>query len=149
MEESKERVSAGRVQSVALHMIINRENEIRAFKPEEYWTVEGSFIKDRKTFKANASKFKGKKLDLKEIGVTCPKCHEGQVVERKSKKNRIFYGCSRYPDCDFTDWNKPIGRACPKCDHYLVEKKIRGGKQIVCPNGDYEEDVQKGEAVEA
>lgn len=86
---------------------------------------------------------------VKEIGVTCPKCHEGQVVERKSKKNRIFYGCSRYPDCDFTDWNKPIARACPKCDHYLVEKKIRGGKQIVCPNGDYEEDVQKGEAVEA
>ena len=86
---------------------------------------------------------------VKEIGVTCPKCHEGQVVERKSKKNRIFYGCSRYPDCDFTDWNKPVARACPKCDHYLVEKKIRGGKQIVCPNGDYEEDVQKGEAVEA
>lgn len=86
---------------------------------------------------------------VKEIGVTCPKCNEGQVVERKSKKNRIFYGCSRYPECDFTDWNKPIARNCPKCEHYLVEKKIRGGKQIICPNGDYEEDVQKGEAVEA
>src|SRR5699024_11260989 len=61
----KKGLSAGRVQSVALHMIINRENEIRAFKHEEYWTVEGSFIKDRKPIKANASKFKRKKHDLK------------------------------------------------------------------------------------
>ena len=41
------------------------------------------------------------KAIVKEIGVTCPVCHEGQVIERKSKKNRIFYGCSRYPECDF------------------------------------------------
>lgn len=80
---------------------------------------------------------------VKEIGVECPICHKGQVVERKSKKNRIFYGCDRYPECEFTSWDKPIGRNCPKCDHYLVEKKVKGGKQIVCPNGDYEEDVQK------
>lgn len=81
---------------------------------------------------------------VKEIGVVCPTCHEGQVIERKSKKNRIFYGCSRYPDCEFTSWDKPIGRECPKCNHYLVEKKVRGGgKQIICPNNDYEEAVQK------
>ena len=41
------------------------------------------------------------KAIVKSIGVTCPKCNEGEVVERKSKKNRIFYGCSQYPDCDF------------------------------------------------
>lgn len=79
----------------------------------------------------------------KEIGVTCPKCGEGQVIERKSKRNRIFYGCSRYPECDFVDWNKPVGRDCPKDKHYLVEKKVKGGRQVVCPNGDYEESVQK------
>ncbi|KAF1306178.1 type I DNA topoisomerase [Enterococcus saccharolyticus] len=80
---------------------------------------------------------------VKEIGVECPVCHKGQVVERKSKKNRIFYGCDRYPECEFTSWDKPIGRNCPKCDHYLVEKKVKGGKQIICPQGDYEENVQK------
>lgn len=80
---------------------------------------------------------------VKEIGVVCPKCKQGQVIERKSKKNRIFYGCSRYPDCDFVSWDKPVGRDCPKDGHYLVEKKIKGGVQVVCPNGDYDEPVQK------
>ena len=80
---------------------------------------------------------------IKEIGVTCPKCHRGQVVERKSKKRRLFYGCSRYPDCDFVDWNKPINRNCPKDGHYLIEKKVKGGRQVLCPNGDYQEEIQK------
>lgn len=82
---------------------------------------------------------------VKEIGVTCPKCGQGEVVERKSKKNRLFYGCSRYPECDFASWDKPIGRDCPRCGTYLVEKKKRGSKQVVCPTGDYEEDVQRGD----
>lgn len=81
---------------------------------------------------------------VKEIGVVCPTCHEGQVIERKSKRNRIFYGCARYPDCDFTSWDKPVGRDCPKCQHFLVEKKVRGGgKQVVCSNGDYQEAIIK------
>lgn len=80
---------------------------------------------------------------VKKIGVKCPKCHQGEIIERKSKKNRVFYGCSRYPECDFVSWDKPINRNCPKDGHFLVEKKVRGGKQIVCPNGDYEEDIQK------
>ncbi|KRM11552.1 type I DNA topoisomerase [Paucilactobacillus suebicus] len=83
------------------------------------------------------------KAIVKDTGIVCPKCHEGTVVERKSKKNRVFYGCSRFPDCDFVSWDKPIGRDCPKDGHFLVEKKVKGGKQIVCPNGDYEEAVQK------
>ncbi|WEV60044.1 type I DNA topoisomerase [Streptococcaceae bacterium ESL0729] len=84
------------------------------------------------------------KAIVKEIGVTCPLCKEGQVIERKTKKNRLFYGCNRYPDCEFTSWDKPIGRDCPKCGHYLVEKKVRGGgKQVVCSQGDYEENVVK------
>ncbi|KRM57133.1 type I DNA topoisomerase [Secundilactobacillus malefermentans] len=80
---------------------------------------------------------------VKEIGVVCPKCHQGQVIERKSKRNRIFYGCSRYPDCDFVTWDKPVGRDCPKDGHFLVEKKVKGGLQVICPNGDYEEAIQK------
>ena len=81
---------------------------------------------------------------VKEIGVECPKCHNGQIIERKTKRNRLFYGCNRYPDCDFTSWDKPVGRSCPKCGQYLVEKKVRGGgKQVVCSNGDYEEEKVK------
>ncbi len=81
---------------------------------------------------------------VKEIGVECPKCHKGQIIERKTKRNRLFYGCNRYPDCDFTSWDKPVGRSCPKCSQYLVEKKVRGGgKQVVCSNGDYEEEKVK------
>ena len=80
---------------------------------------------------------------VKDIGITCPTCGKGKVIERKSKKNRIFYGCDRYPECEFVSWDKPVGRNCPKCDHYLVEKKGRGGKQIACSNCDYKADVQK------
>lgn len=79
---------------------------------------------------------------VKEIGMTCPNCHEGQVVERKSKKKRIFYGCSRYPECDFLSWDKPIPRPCPKCDGLLVEKKLKKGIQIQCVNCDYKEEPQ-------
>ena len=80
---------------------------------------------------------------VKEIGVICPKCGIGQVVERKSKRNRLFYGCSRYPDCDFVSWDKPVGRDCPVCGHFLVDKKVKGGRQVQCPNGDYDEPIQK------
>ena len=83
------------------------------------------------------------KAIVKEIGVICPKCHKGQVVERKSKRNRVFYGCSRYPDCDFVSWDKPVGRDCPVCGHFLVEKKSKAGTQVVCPNNDYKEALQK------
>ena len=47
------------------------------------------------------------KAIVQEIGIECPKCHKGQVVERKTKRGRKFYGCSRYPDCDFVSWDKP------------------------------------------
>ncbi len=83
------------------------------------------------------------KAIVKSIGVKCPKCNEGEVVERKSKKNRIFYGCSQYPDCDFISWDKPVGRDCPKCNHYLVDKKKGRSSQVVCSNCDYKEEVQK------
>ena len=79
---------------------------------------------------------------LKKIGVTCPKCQKGDVVERKSKKNRKFYGCDRYPECEFISWDKPISRPCPKCESLLVEKRAKKGTQITCTNCDYKEEPQ-------
>ncbi|MGX7023876.1 type I DNA topoisomerase [Vagococcus hydrophili] len=83
------------------------------------------------------------KAIVKKIGVTCPTCKKGDVIEKKTKKNRIFFGCDQYPECEFTSWDRPIGRDCPKCSHYLILKKVRGGQQIICSDCDYTEDVQK------
>ena len=81
------------------------------------------------------------KAIVKPIDVKCPTCDDGEIVERKSKTKRIFYGCNRYPDCDFVSWDKPISRPCPKCSSLLVEKKLKKGVQIQCTNSecDYEE----------
>nr|WP_245534867.1 type I DNA topoisomerase [Sphaerobacter thermophilus] len=62
---------------------------------------------------------------LQKIGVTCPQCGEGDIVQRRTKKGRVFYGCSRYPDCNFSSWEKPTGEPCPQCGGVLVE--TRGG----------------------
>jgi DNA topoisomerase I len=79
---------------------------------------------------------------VKEIGVKCPKCHEGNIIERKSKKRRLFYGCDQFPKCDFLSWDKPIARACPKCESLLVEKKLKKGVQVQCVECDYKEEQQ-------
>ncbi|MGC5324133.1 type I DNA topoisomerase [Brevibacillus sp. SYSU BS000544] len=81
---------------------------------------------------------------VKDTGVPCPQCETGMIVERKSKKNRLFYGCNRYPECDFVSWDKPIARPCPKCKSMLVEKKRKKqGVSISCtgPQCDYMEEV--------
>ncbi|KAF1681132.1 MULTISPECIES: type I DNA topoisomerase [Bacillus] len=80
---------------------------------------------------------------VKQIGVKCPSCGEGNIVERKSKKKRIFYGCDRYPECEFVSWDKPIERKCPKCENMLVEKKLKKGIQVQCVECDYKEEPQK------
>ncbi len=82
------------------------------------------------------------KAIVKEIGVKCPTCHEGNIIERKSKKKRIFYGCDRFPECEFLSWDKPIERKCPKCEQLLVEKKLKKGVQVQCTSCDYKEEVQ-------
>ena len=81
------------------------------------------------------------KAIVKPIGVQCPTCKEGEVVERKSKTKRLFYGCTNYPECEFVSWDKPISRPCPKCEALLVEKKLKKGVQIQCTNQecDYKE----------
>ena len=68
---------------------------------------------------------------LEKIGVPCPQCREGEICERRSKKGRTFYGCSRYPECDFSAWNKPVSINCAKCGSYMVEAGRKG--QIKCP----------------
>ncbi|PIC91037.1 DNA topoisomerase I [Sporosarcina sp. P21c] len=82
------------------------------------------------------------KAIIKPIGVKCPKCKEGEVVERKSKTKRIFFGCDQYPECDYVSWDKPISRPCPKCQHTMVEKRLKKGVQIQCIECDYKEEPQ-------
>ncbi|WP_423410018.1 type I DNA topoisomerase [Heyndrickxia sp. MSNUG] len=82
------------------------------------------------------------KAIVKDIGVKCPKCEEGNIIERKSKKRRIFFGCDRFPECDFLSWDKPLARSCPKCDKLLVEKKLKKGVQVQCTECDYKEEPQ-------
>lgn len=60
-------------------------------------------------------------------GVTCPKCHEGEIIERKSRRGRVFYGCDKYPQCDFTLWEKPINEFCSTCHSIMVEKQYKNG----------------------
>ncbi|MFC5712159.1 type I DNA topoisomerase [Thalassorhabdus alkalitolerans] len=80
------------------------------------------------------------KAIVKDIGVKCPSCKEGNIVERKSKKRRTFYGCDRYPECEFVSWDKPISRPCPKCEGLLVEKKTKKGVHVQCAECDYKEE---------
>ncbi|MBQ5386477.1 MAG: type I DNA topoisomerase, partial [Lachnospiraceae bacterium] len=66
---------------------------------------------------------------LEKIGVSCPKCGK-DIVVRKTKKGRRFYGCEDYPECDFMSWPRPVADKCPKCGGYMVQK----GNRIVCAN---------------
>ena len=77
-----------------------------------------------------------KKKEAKKIGLTCPECHEGEVVERKGKWGRSFYGCTRYPDCKFTAYHRPIAETCPDCGRpYLLQKETKKeGKVVFCAN---------------
>jgi len=91
---------------------------------------------------SNFPECRNTKTITKPIGVKCPKCKTGEIVERKSKTKRVFYGCEKYPECDFMSWDKPISRPCPKCNSLLVEKKVKKGVQVQCTNCDYEESTQ-------
>lgn len=68
----------------------------------------------------------------KSTGVTCPKCGKGTIVERKSKRGTVFYGCDQYPECDFVLWNEPTGEKCPNCGSMLVKKTLKNGEVITC-----------------
>ena len=69
------------------------------------------------------------------IGVKCPVCHEGDIVEKKARRGNLFYGCSEYPKCTFTANYKPVDKKCPECGSpYLLEKALKSGVYLVCPN---------------
>jgi len=75
------------------------------------------------------------------IGVKCPLCKDGDIVEKKARKGNTFYGCGNYPKCKFTSANRPLAETCPSCgSEYLVEKNLKSGPVIACPNKecDYE-----------
>jgi DNA topoisomerase-1 len=67
-------------------------------------------------------------------GVQCPECRQGEIVERKSKKGRIFFSCNRYPDCKFALWDKPVKKPCPRCNNLMT---LKGKSVIKCTQCDY------------
>ncbi len=90
-----------------------------------------------------------KYVKQKTIGMKCPKCGEGELIERRSKRGKTFYGCNRYPDCDFVAWQKPIAEKCPQCGNpYLVEKWLKSGHIAACPNSEckYKHELAPAEA---
>ena len=73
------------------------------------------------------------------IGVKCPLCKDGELVEKRARKGNTFYGCSNYPKCKFTSAHKPMAETCPTCgNEYLVEKMLKVGAVIACPNKECE-----------
>ena len=91
-----------------------------------------------------------KYIKQKTIGVKCPNCSEGEVVERRSKRGKTFFGCNRYPDCDFVAWGKPIAEKCPNCESpYLIEKYLKSGAWAQCPNKEckYKRELEQPAAV--
>ncbi len=69
------------------------------------------------------------------IGMKCPQCQKGEIVEKKARRGNVFYGCSEYPKCDFTANFKPVDQKCPECGSpYLMEKTLKSGVYLVCPN---------------
>ena len=72
----------------------------------------------------------------KTTGVKCPNDGDegGEIVERKSRRGKLFFGCSRYPDCDFVLWNRPVAETCPACGApFLIEKTTKKhGRQVLC-----------------
>lgn len=72
-----------------------------------------------------------------DTGIVCPKCHEGHMVQRRSHRGRIFYGCSRYPKCDMALWNEPINQFCETCGAIMTKKTYKTGKEVIsCSNPD-------------
>ena len=75
-----------------------------------------------------------RKRYIKSTGVKCPKCGEGEIIEKKSKSGKIFYGCNKYPDCDFALWDEPTGEKCPKCGELMIKKATSNGTVERCSN---------------
>jgi len=91
-----------------------------------------------------------KYVKQKTIGVTCPQCKEGDLIERRSKRGKTFYGCNQYPKCDFVAWAKPVDKPCPKCGaNYMLEKFLKSGAFLQCANDECKHKEPVAEAVTA
>ena len=77
---------------------------------------------------------KNRKPYHKSTGVTCPKCNEGTIVFKKSKKGTVFFGCNRYPQCDYVSWYEPVQEKCPECGSILFKKASKKSKKLECSN---------------
>jgi len=89
-----------------------------------------------KYFQCLNDKCKARKSIVVSSGVKCPKCESegrnGELIQRRSRYGKFFYGCSKYPDCDFAVWNEPTGEKCPECKSLLVKKFLKSGNKIAC-----------------
>jgi len=91
-----------------------------------------------------------KYVKQKTVGVKCPECSEGEVVERRSKRGKTFYGCSRWPECNFVAWGKPVPEKCPECGSpYMIEKWLKAGTFWQCPNAECKHKQPAPQPVEA
>lgn len=81
-------------------------------------------------------KCKARKAIVISSGVKCPKCEkegrDGELIQRRSRYGKTFFGCSKYPDCDYAIWNEPTGEKCPVCGELLVKKFLKSGNKIAC-----------------
>lgn len=84
----------------------------------------------------------------KQLEIKCPKCGVGQIIERKTKKGRLFYGCNKFPECDFASWERPYKEACPKCGAMCVVKGKGSVKTITCLNAECDYEAELNEAGE-
>jgi DNA topoisomerase-1 len=85
----------------------------------------------------------------KPLDVKCPVCTEGDVVEKRSRKGKIFYGCNRYPDCAFVSWDKPTNKHCPTCNGLLGERRFKGRMiGYRCTNAECDYQTLRGKAKE-
>jgi DNA topoisomerase-1 len=67
------------------------------------------------------------------LGIACPQCGEGELAEKRTRRGKVFYGCSRYPDCDYAVWDRPVPVPCPSCGaRFLLEKITRKGRTLRC-----------------
>lgn len=79
------------------------------------------------------------------LGIDCPKCDDGEIVQKQSRYKRLFYACNRWPKCDFASWNKPVDKPCPKCKYSILTEKLtkRRGLEHKCVNCDFIETVDE------
>ncbi|UCF18853.1 MAG: type I DNA topoisomerase [Gemmatimonadota bacterium] len=85
------------------------------------------------------------------LGLKCPKCGDGEIVKRRSKRGRVFFGCTRYPDCDWSTWDTPIAAACPACESAVALQKSskRKGDYLKCPSCGHESGLESTETADA